>query len=118
MRILDSCVSDNVNRATSSKELNVELLAAVIADQHAFGNLSDSARIQNRTFMARLVGDVVIRRGRQEKSRMLSDVMAEQRPQSNAERLPVFETVAGSKAIRPRLATVGSVQFEAQTELN
>ena len=85
MRILDSCVSDNVVRATPSKELNVELLAAVTAEQHAFGNPSDSARIQNRTFTARLVGDVTIRRRRQEKPLVLSDVMAELRSQSNAE---------------------------------
>lgn len=100
MIILDNCVSDNVIRATLSKEQNVELLAAVIADQHAFGNPSDSARILNRTFTARLVGDVAIRRGRQEKSLVLSDVMAELRSQSNAERLSVLETVARSKAIR------------------
>ena len=94
--ILDSCFSDNDIRATPSQRRNVELLTAVIADQHALGT---QLEYQNRTFTARLVGDVAIRMGRQEKSLVLSGVMAELRSQSNAEQLPVFETVAESKTI-------------------
>lgn len=95
--ILDSYFSGNVIRATPSTERTVELLAAVSADQRAFGIPSDSARIRNRTFTARLAGEVAIRRGRKEKSLVLSDVLADLRSQSNVGRLPVFETVAGSK---------------------
>ena len=98
--ILDSCYSGNAIRATPSAERTVELLAAVSADQRAFGNPSVSVRIRNRTFTARLAGEVAVRSGRDEKSLVLSDVIASLRSQSNAERLPLFETVAGSKAIR------------------
>ena len=98
--ILDSCFSGNAIRATPLAERTVELLAAVSADQRAFGKPSDSARILNRTFTARLAGEVAIRRGREEKSLVLSDVIANLRSHSNAERLPLFQTVAGSKAIR------------------
>lgn len=98
--ILDSCYSGNAIRATPSAERTVELLAAVSADQRAFGNPSVSVRIRNRTFTARLAGEVAVRRGRNEKFLVLSDVIASLRSQSNAERLPLFETVAGSKAIR------------------
>lgn len=98
--ILDSCFSGNAIRATPLAERTVELIAAVSADQRAFGNPSNSARFLNRTFTASLAGEVAIRRGREEKSLVLSDVIANLRSHSNAERLPVFQTVAGSKAIR------------------
>lgn len=98
--ILDSCFSGNAIRATPLTERTVELIASVSADQLALGNSSDSARIVNRTFTARLAGEVAIRRGREEKSLLLSDVIATLRSHSNAERLPLFQTVAGSKSIR------------------
>lgn len=60
--ILDSCFSCNVIRATPSAERTVEVLAAVNADQRAFGNPSDSARIRNRTFTARLAEEVATTR--------------------------------------------------------
>lgn len=78
----------------------MQLIAAVSADQLALGSRSDSARTVNRTFTAKLAEEVAIRRGREEKSLVLSDVIANLRSHSNAERLPLFQTIAGSKAIR------------------
>lgn len=98
--ILDSCFSGNATRATPLTERTVELIAAVSADQLALGNPSDSARTVARTFTARLAGEVAIRRGREEKSVLLSEVIETLRSHSNAERLPLFQTVAGSKSIR------------------
>lgn len=98
--ILDSCFSGNATRATPLTERTVELIAAVSADQLALGNSSDSARTVARTFTARLAGEVAIRRGREEKSVLLSEVIETLRSHSNAERLPLFQTVAGSKSIR------------------
>lgn len=60
--ILDNCYSGNAIRGSSSTERTAELLAAVSMDQKAYGNLNDMARIQNRTFTARLAGEVAIRR--------------------------------------------------------
>ena len=99
--ILDSCFSGNVIRATPLANWTVELIAAVSADQLAFGNPSDSARIVNRTFTAKLAREVALRRrGREEKSLVLLDVIATPRSHSNTERLPLFQPLAGSKSIR------------------
>ena len=72
--ILDNYYSGNAIRGSSSTERTAELLAAVSMDQIAYGNLNDMARIQNRTFTARLAGEVAIRRARGEKPLVMSDV--------------------------------------------
>lgn len=107
--ILDGCFSGNVIRAIPQGERTVEILAAVSANQLALGNPSLSGRNLNRTFTARLAGEVAIKRGREEKSFVLSDIISGLRCHGNAQRLPMFETALGSMAIRiPLKARTGN----------
>lgn len=87
-------------RSTPRAERTVELLAAVVADQRAFGNPSDLARSVNQTFTARLAREVAIGREKEEKYLVLSDVIASLRSQSNIWRLPLVKILVGLKAIR------------------
>lgn len=98
--ILDGCFSGKVIRAIPPAEKTVEILAAVGTDQLALGNPTVSARILDRTFTAGLPGEVTIRRRWEQNSLVLSEVIANLRAHSNTNRLPLFETVVGSMAIR------------------
>ena len=62
--IIDSCYSGNCTRGLGATGRSVEIIASVGAKQQAFGNASDRARVQNRTFTSRLADSIALRVGK------------------------------------------------------
>jgi hypothetical protein len=97
--IVDSCYSGDAMRG-SALGRSVEIIAAVGAEQKAFGNPSELARVKRRTFTSRLVDEVAIRIGRGEMSVSFAEIVGVLRSVSNPDRLPEYHLRTGRVGIR------------------
>jgi hypothetical protein len=99
--IIDSCYSGQATRGLGAIGRSVEIIASVGADQKALGNVSNSSRVQNRTFTSRLADRIAVRVGRNDSSSIsFAEIIGELRRESRPERLPEYELHVGRVGIR------------------
>jgi hypothetical protein len=97
--IIDSCYSGHATRGQALGR-SVEIIAAVGAEQRAFGNPSELARVQRRTFTSRLADEVAIRACRGNRSVSFAEIVGVLRNASNPDRLPEYQLRMGRVGTR------------------
>jgi hypothetical protein len=96
--ILDSCYSGHVTRSATDVSRVVEVLAAVGVGEEALGNNPLRPKIQNRTFSAKLAGEIAQAKGKAA-SVEFSEIMASLRSNSPSKK-PVHSILLGPNSIR------------------
>lgn len=100
LMIFDSCFSGLATRGLESGGRSVEIISSVGSAQKAYGNFSDLARVQNKTFTSRLADEVARRVGHGETTIAFAQVIDDLRATSQPERRPQYKLQVGAMGIR------------------
>jgi hypothetical protein len=98
--IIDSCYSGQCTREFGRAGRSVEIISSVSANQQAFGNASDRARAQNRTFTSQLADSIALRVDHGDPSLSFAEIIEELRRKTHPDCSPAYQLKVGRVGIR------------------